>query len=286
MDIRQPDFAGSWYPGTQKECIRAIEALVQEGGQCPGEGVCIGGVVPHAGWYYSGRLACNVIRCLAEHEHQRPDTCIIFGRHLHPTSPNYIMSRGYWRTPIGDLEIDADIAESLVAEFDFVIETPSRHDPDNTIELQLPFIRYFLGQIKILPLGLSPTKESLSIARKAAEVAKSLGRKAVVIGSTDLTHYGYNYGFMPKGTGEVAVQWVKEDNDRRVIELMLQMDAQSVIQEALRNQNACCSGAAACAIEATKVLGAKKAFEVDYYTSYDVRPDLSFVGYVGILFRG
>ena len=225
-----------------------------------------------------------MIRCLSEQ--QSTDTCIIFGRHLHPTSPNYIMSRGYWRTPVGDLEIDADIAESLVAEFDFVIETPLRHEPDNTIELQLPFIRYFLGQIKILPLGLPPTQNSLLIARKAAEIAKSLGKRAVVIGSTDLTHYGYNYGFIPKGTGEVAVQWVKEVNDRRVIELMLQMDARGVIQEALRSQNACCSGAAASAIEASKVLGAKKAFEVGYYTSYDVRPDLSFVGYVGILFRG
>ncbi len=284
MDIRHPDFAGSWYPASQRECIEAIESLAQDAADCPGDGSSVGGIVPHAGWYYSGRLACNVIRCLAQG--QSVNTCIIFGRHLHPTSPNYIMKGGLWKTPLGDLEIDADIAGPLVDEFDFVIETASRHEPDNTIELQLPFIKYFLGQVKILPLGLPPTANSLLIARRAAEIAKDLGRNAAVIGSTDLTHYGYNYGFIPKGTGQSAVQWVKEDNDRRVIELMLQMDTKGVIEEALRSQNACCSGAAASAIEASKVLGAKKAFEVGYYTSYDVRPDVSFVGYVGILLKG
>lgn len=283
MAVREPDFAGSWYPGREKECIRAIEAFMGEGAPCPGEGLSIGGIVPHAGWFYSGRLACNVIRCLGVDV--APDTCIIFGRHLHPSSPNYIMKEGAWNTPLGQLQIDSELASRLTLEFDFRLETPWRYEPDNTIELQLPFVRYFLGDIKIVPMGLPPTKKSLSIARRAAEIAMELGRRAVIIGSTDLTHYGYNYGFLPKGTGERAVEWVKTENDRRVIELMLNMDAPAVIDEALKSHNACCSGAAASAIEAAVALGAKKAFEVDYYTSYDIRPDSSFVGYAGILLR-
>ena len=282
MNTRRSDFAGSWYPGTEKECLRAIEGLVEQGDQCPGSGVAIGGIVPHAGWYYSGRLACNVIRCLAED--LTPDTCIIFGRHLHSGSPNYIMKQGAWRTPLGDLEIDEEVAGQLVEEFDFIVETPWQYEPDNTIELQLPFIKYFFRQIKIVPIGLPPNKRSLLIAKRAAEITKELGRNAIVLGSTDLTHYGYNYGFLPKGTGEDAVEWVKQENDRRAIDLMLQMDGAKLIDEALKSQNACCPGAAASAIEASKVLGAKGAAEVGYYTSYDVRPDSSFVGYVGILF--
>ncbi|HDG96998.1 MAG TPA: AmmeMemoRadiSam system protein B [Desulfobacterales bacterium] len=283
MDARRPDFAGSWYPAGKRECARAIEELMEESTHCPGAGAAIGGIVPHAGWFYSGKLACNVIRCLAEDP--TPDTCIIFGRHLHPTSPNYIMKEGAWRTPLGDLEIDAEVAGLLVGEFEFVVETAWKYEPDNTIELQLPFIKYFFGAIRIVPMGLPPKKNSLLIAKRAAEIAKEFGRKTIIIGSTDLTHYGYNYGFLPKGTGEDAVEWVKQENDRRVIDLMLQMDGAGVINEALSSQNACCPGAAASAMEASMVLGAKKAIEVGYYTSYDVRPDSSFVGYVGILFR-
>jgi hypothetical protein len=65
---------------------------------------------------------------------------------------------------------------------------------------------------------------------------------------------------------------------------MLAMDAEGVIEESLRNHNACCSGAAATAIAAAKRLDAKSAEKLIYTTSYDIRPNSSFVGYVGIIF--
>ena len=107
---------------------------------------------------------------------------------------------------------------------------------------------------------------------------------ARVIGSTDLTHYGFNYGFIPKGTGASAVNWVRNENDRKVIEAMLAMNPTGVIEEALANQNACCSGAAAAAMAAGKALGAASAIQTAYATSYDKSPGDSFVGYVGIVF--
>jgi len=105
-----------------------------------------------------------------------------------------------------------------------------------------------------------------------------------VIGSTDLTHYGYNYGFTSKGTGKEAVDWVRNENDRRVIDAMLALEPEQVIAEARANQNACCAGAAATAIEAGKHLGADCADTIAYATSYDKSPGDSFVGYVGIVF--
>ena len=105
-----------------------------------------------------------------------------------------------------------------------------------------------------------------------------------VLGSTDLTHYGHNYGFAPKGTGSNAVDWVKNQNDQRVIDALLALEPERVIQEATANQNACCAGAAATAISAGKALGASQADTIDYTTSYDKSPSDSFVGYVGIVF--
>jgi AmmeMemoRadiSam system protein B len=77
---------------------------------------------------------------------------------------------------------------------------------------------------------------------------------------------------------------VRNKNDRRVIDLMLDMDAEKVISEALASHNACCAGAAATAIEAAKLLGANRAESIAYATSYDKSPGDSFVGYVGIVF--
>lgn len=239
--------------------------------------------MPHAGWVYSGEVACGVFRCL-QSGGSAPETVVLFGRHLHPGSRNYIMKEGQWSTPLGELSVDQGLGEGLASRFDFVQETATRYEQDNTIELQLPFVKFFFPNALILPLGLPPSVSSPTIGEAVAEVAGMIGRRIVAIGSTDLTHYGPNYGFTPKGSGSDAVKWVKEQNDRRVVERILKMDAAGVIQESLRNQNACCAGAVSAAIAASTKLGAGSGFELSYSSSYDIRPDSSFVGYAGILF--
>jgi AmmeMemoRadiSam system protein B len=284
MDTRKSDFAGSWYPGTEKECRRAIEGFIQDSLPCPRSGTKrVGGIVPHAGWYFSGKLACNVIQCLV-HDDIAPDTFIIFGRHLHSGSGNFIMAKGTWITPLGDLNIDTDLSQRLISEFAFKIETGSHYEPDNTIELQLPFIKYFFPNVDMVPIGVPPAMASLKIGKRAAEISQELGKTIMILGSTDLTHYGYNYGFTPQGVGEKAVNWVKDVNDKKVVDLMLDMNAEEIVHESLKNSNSCCSGAVATAITGMKTLGALKGELIDYTTSYDVRPDNSFVGYAGIVF--
>jgi len=209
---------------------------------------------------------------------------VVFGMHLHPESPHYIMTEGAWETPFGNLHIETDVARRLTASFDFQVETARRHSQDNTIELQLPFIKYFFKEATVVPLGLPPVASSLDIGGAVVEIISDLGLNARVIGSTDLTHYGVNYGYTPKGSGSSAVEWVKTENDRRVVDAMLAMDPEAVIREGLTHQNACCAGAAATAVAASKAMGATRAEEVAYATSYDKHPSDSFVGYTGILF--
>jgi AmmeMemoRadiSam system protein B len=145
-------------------------------------------------------------------------------------------------------------------------------------------LKYYFPDVRILPLGLPPVAASLEIARTACAISLEMGRKTMVLGSTDLTHYGPNYDFAPYGTGEKAVSWVKEVNDRKARDLMLSMDAEGLVAESLKSANACCGGAAGSAVEAAKNLGAVRAEEIGYYTSYDIRADSSFVGYSGIVF--
>ncbi len=283
MDVRIPDFAGSWYPAGASECRREIEGYVKESVSLSSPDIKkVGGIVPHAGWFFSGQIACNVIKCLKGN--QAPDVVVLFGMHLSPGSRNFIMQEGHWETPLGDLEIHQGLAGKVADEFPFTIETASRHSQDNTIELQLPFVKYFFPDVKIVPIGVPPVPGSIKIGERVVDRSKELGLKIIVIGSTDLTHYGYNYGFMPKGIGEEAVDWVRNENDKRVIERMTAMDAEGVIIEALEHQNACCSGAAATAIAAGRKLGAVEAEKIVYATSYDKSPGNSFVGYAGIVF--
>ena len=283
MKARKAVFAGSWYPDSATECEREIKAFIKEAEVNAGITTKLtGGIVPHAGWYYSGSIACNVIKALSESS--TPDVFLIFGMHLHAGSPSYIMKDGAWETPFGEIEIEGDIASELAKKYPFEIETPQKFTRDNTIELQLPFIKYFFKDVKIVPMGVPPVEESLNIGIDAVKIAKELGLKAMVLGSTDLTHYGVNYGFVSHGTGSQAVRWVKNENDKRVIDAMLAMDPGKVINEATSNDNACCAGAAATAINAAKELGATRAELLTYFTSYDKSPGDSFVGYAGIVF--
>jgi AmmeMemoRadiSam system protein B len=213
-----------------------------------------------------------------------PDVVVVFGMHLHPDSACMMMAEGAWETPFGEIYVEEQLAGELAKRFSFTLETPDSFSQDNTIELQLPFIKYFFSDVKIVAMGVPPAKSSLEIGRAVADISKSLGLRIHVIGSTDLTHYGYNYGFVSKGTGPQAVEWVRNENDRRIIDTMLTLDAEKVINEALASQNACCAGAAATAIETAKHLGAEQADAVAYATSYDKNPGDSFVGYVGIVF--
>ncbi len=283
MEKRTPDFAGSWYPGTASECRRLIQEFSAAKLSTPSAAPALGGIVPHAGWFYSGKIAANVIEHISTTS--KPETVVIAGRHLHVGSARYIMKEGFCTTPLGDLEVDAELAEALMSEFSFSVETATDYEQDNTIELQLPFIKYFLTDAKILPIGVPPSPTAVEVGKTVAASSKRLGRKIAILGSTDLTHYGANYGFTPKGTGEGAVDWVKHENDHRIVDLMVNMDPVGVLEEANRNHNACCSGAAAAAIAASKELGARGGVKLVYSTSYDTRPDSSFVGYTGIVFE-
>jgi len=284
MSTRRADFSGSWYPADPADCEREIKRFLQEGdGGVSQVGNFRGGIVPHAGWFYSGSIACNVIHALSKGT--APDVMAVFGMHLNAKSDAYVMAGGAWETPFGEVQIHENLAEKLLQRFDFQVETPRSYTPDNTIELQLPFVKYFFPQTKLLPIGVPPIKRSLEIGRAVVQIAADLDLTLQVIGSTDLTHYGRNYGFTSRGSGKEAVEWVKETNDSQIIAAMLAMDPEKVLREALANQNACCAGAAATTIAAVKNLGATRALNTTYATSYDKSPGDSFVGYVGMVFE-
>jgi AmmeMemoRadiSam system protein B len=284
MRIRKSVFSGSWYPSKVSECedmIQKFIAAAADDRKHP-ESEFHGGIVPHAGWYFSGKIACSVFHCLQGR--QETDVIIVFGMHLHRGDTGYIMPEGAWETPLGNILVDEPLAQELVNNFAFKIETPDNYIQDNTIELQLPFVKYFFPNAKIVAMGIPPTQMAIDVGDFIAEASKRLGVSIKVVGSTDLTHYGPNYGFSPKGTGAKALEWVKNENDRGVVDQMLAMNPSAVIKEARASGNACCAGAAAAAIATGKKMGANNALEIEYATSYEKSPGDSFVGYTGIIF--
>ena len=289
MEIRKTTFAGSWYPGTAAACREEIESFLDQGSTADPGRRYMGGIVPHAGWYYSGQVACQVIERLKGDniDGPAPDLIAIFGMHLHPASPCFLLDADQFETPLGPLAIHrglvAQLARRLAKVADYRMETARDFQPDNTIELQLPFIKYFFPESAIVTVGLPPTETAVKVGAAVVELAAAAKLSLKVLGSTDLTHYGSNYGFTPRGSGRAAVAWARQDNDRRLIDAIGSMDPMAVIQEARSHHNACCAGAVAGAMAAAAALGARQAETTVYASSYDKSPGDSFVGYAGVV---
>lgn len=270
-----------WYPFTKEDCKREIESYI-EGWTKPDLSSYLGngGVVPHAGWYFSGKLAARVLYALSLK--RKPDAIVLFGGHLSSDEIPRIVTEETWETPLGEIEIDTNFTNKLIDRLEMRKESPT--SGDNTIEVQLAMVKYFFPEAKLVAIRSPYSIKAKILGEEVARVSKSQGISITAIGSTDLTHYGPNYGFLVKGLGPSSVKWVKEENDRGFIQMALRMDIEGIINHARENGSACSAGAAASAAAASKELGTEKGVLIDYYTSYDIMPDDSFVGYAGIVY--
>ena len=283
MLMTRQAYARQFYPG---DCSAQIEHFLT-GYKVPKEpSRALGGIVPHAGWVFSGAVAAKVFKCISVKTN--PDTFILLGA-VHTWKPrgNSIYTSGSWTTPLGDVKVDDDAAQTLLdALAGDVIEDPYAHEGEHSLEVQLPFIKYLCPDAKIVPIAIPPDENAHVTGRKIGEAVSGMGKKIVVVGTTDLTHYGDSYGFTPYGYGEEAKKLMK-GSDSRIIELALRMRSVEIRKEAQNNHNACGSGALAATVAAVKAMGAEKGYLLEYTTSYDVMPEGDFemaVGYAGILF--
>jgi hypothetical protein len=267
-----------WYPSNPNECRKEIEGFVSE--FTPPEGKWVGAVAPHAGWYFSGRAAARAIKALSAD--QKPDRVVVYGGHLAGGYDPIAYTDDAWETPLGPLTLDTAISGELVSCGQAV--AAAKGYSDNTVEILLPLVKHFFGDAAVIAVHAPASDKAMQMAAAVHRLLQSKGLAAVYIGSADLTHYGPNYAFSPKGTGSAAVEWVKNENDRSLIDKALAMDAPGVVQDAKNRHNTCSAGPIAAVIAAAEKHGVKQGRLLEYYTSYDVMQNTSFVGYAAILY--
>ncbi len=281
MNRRKRILPRGWYPFDGKDCKKEIESYLE--GWTPPQlpsSKGLGGIVPHAGWYFSGRLAARVFYTLKLNS--KAEVVVLYGGHLSAEDLPRIVTEEACETPIGDIETHIGFVKNLMKSLEMKKEAPT--SGDNTIEIQLAMVKYFFPETKLVALRSPLSLKAEILGREVAEIAKKEGISILAVGSTDLTHYGPNYGFLSKGVGPASVEWVKKENDKGFIDRALRMDAEGLLKHALENDSACSAGAALSAMATCKALGGEKGVLLDYYTSYDILPDNSFVGYAGIVY--
>ncbi|MCJ7721677.1 AmmeMemoRadiSam system protein B, partial [Candidatus Bathyarchaeota archaeon] len=197
MKIRYPAVAGSWYAGTPNSLRKQIEELFIHKlgpGNLPqvvrgGPRNLVGLVVPHAGYVASGPVAAHAYYHLAKDG--KPDVIVIFGpNHTGHGSALAVMNEGTWRTPLGDVEVDTETANKILQASSIVDVDENAHASEHSIELQLPFLQYLYGSdFKFVPVCfmMQDLESSREVGKAVASALK--GKNALVIASSDLTHY-------------------------------------------------------------------------------------------------
>ena len=266
--IRKPVVAGQFYPGSASQLKEMIGMLVDE--KVEKEEV-IGLVSPHAGYVYSGPVAGAVISRI-----KFKDTFIILGpNHSGMGKPLSIMTQGKWKTPLGEVEIDSELANQILATSGHLQEDAAAHQYEHSIEVQLPFLQYFQPDIRIVPITLAFASATAykEIGREIAEAVKKLKREVVIIASSDMTHY--------------EPQESAEKKDSQAIDAILNLNEDELLKRVEElNISMCGYAPTVSLISAAKELGAKSAELVRYQTSGDTTGDYSaVVGYAGIIIK-
>ena len=285
-DVRMPVRVGQFYEASP--AVLKQTALEYAAGYTPpqGLGTLLGGVVPHAGWMYSGRTAAKVFAALAA---AKPETYVLLGAvHQWFGRKGGAFPSGGWLTPLGEVPVDADLASAIVeAGHGSITASAAAHDMEHSIEVQLPFIQALSPKARIVPVAVPPVPEAVGMGEAVASAAGKAGRRVAIVASTDLTHYGMDYGTPDHGPLSKAMDWMHA-NDRRIISLVESLKAEEIVPEAEAHFNACGSGALAAATAAARAMGATAGRILEYTTSAEVMNELDAdraVGYVGLVFE-
>ncbi|MCS7132280.1 MAG: AmmeMemoRadiSam system protein B [Nitrososphaeria archaeon] len=272
-----PAVAGAFYPSSSEALRSEIERcfLHRIGpGRLPrrvdGERKPLFLISPHAGYVYSGPVAAQGY--LQLEDRVKPDVVVVLGpNHYGIGSPVSVYPEGEWITPLGSVEIDSGLAMKLVDLSDIFTLDEVSHLREHSIEVQVPFLQYILGEFKLLPICIldQELETCLEVGRALAEALRNYGN-FLVVASTDLTHYEAD---------EVAKR-----KDRLALEKIIRLDSEGLYDVIARHDISMCGyGPVAAILEASRRLGAKKAEIMKHATSGDVTGDRdAVVGYASV----
>jgi AmmeMemoRadiSam system protein B len=264
--LREPAMAGRFYPANP-ETLRqdVISFLSPKSERVP----AMGCLVPHAGYVYSGQVAGAVFSKV-----EIPSRCIVLcPNHTGHGHPLAIMKDGAWRTPLGTLAIDSDLAEALLLAFPALTEDSAAHRSEHAIEVELPFLQVLSPDVKFVPIAIGTGQllilEHLGVA--LARVIEASAEPVLMIASSDMNHYE-----------DDATTRVK---DGKAIDKILALDPPGLYETIMNESISMCGfGPTVAMLTAAKQLGAKKAELVLYATSGDVSGNRDMVvGYAGMI---
>jgi len=194
--VRQPVVAGSWYPSDKTELTKLVDRLLREASPPTLAQAPIALISPHAGIRFSGPVAACAYKALPRQRYGRVVVLGIshrMGRLYRGASVPADLA-GY-QTPLGRVPVDQDACRNLLANKLFR-DLPQADRQEHSVEIQLPFLQRVLGDFTLVPLlvGQCQQQDYDPMARTLLGI---IDDQTLVVVSSDFTHYGPNYDYVP-----------------------------------------------------------------------------------------
>ncbi len=277
MRIRHAAVAGYFYPSDPDELNNSIKisflSSVGPGKLPPSEHSvdALGYVVPHAGYEYSGPVAAHAYYEISASNEEL--TFIILGpNHYGIGSPIAVPQSDEWETPLGKIEIDEALKHEIIRESNIIDVDDSAHWREHSIEVQLPFLQYIRKDFKVLPISMAYMEMGAAID-VAETIFKAIkGRRAMIIASSDMTHY--------------EPQASVNEKDNAAIEAIISLDISRLyLVISQKNITMCGYGPVAVLMHLSKLMGYSDVRLLKHSDSGEMTGDrASVVGYASIGF--
>jgi len=274
MTTRPAAVAGTWYPGSAGALRQEIDTYVAAA-KVPDLGDVQAVLAPHAGLMISGPVGAYSYKAAAQASFEV--VFLVGPSHFFGFDGVSVWPEGAFETPLGPAQIDSDAAAEILAS-PIAHVLPQAHQREHSIEMQLPFIRSLMPQVRIVPLLMGFQRRATIEALASALVQCGRGRRALLVASTDLSHYF-----------EAAKAAALDSN---VQEFVQRFDADGLLRlfeqypEEERGRYVACGGGPAIAVmKAARELGATQGRVLKYAHSGEVSGDYDgVVGYLAAAF--
>jgi AmmeMemoRadiSam system protein B len=278
--IRKPAVAGMFYPSERNALAQTVDGLLAACPDMANAATVRMLLAPHAGYMYSGAVAARGFHRVRAGETHPSRAFIIGPSHVEAFDYTSVYGGSAYRTPLGDVPVDASAAAALTQLHPSIRVSGAGHDVrahdrgEHAIEVELPFLQRAIAGIRVVPItmGLQSWDACDALGNALADIVD--WSADIVIASSDLSH------FYDDATARKM--------DAAFCATMLTMDARSLYDRAARREcEACGTGPVVAALIASTSLRDRKAELVATANSGDINHDrTSVVGYASAVVTG
>lgn len=277
--VRKSPIAGSWYPGNKEKLREAISELLSRAELPDFKGRPFGIISPHAGMQFSGRAAACGFKALQRKNIKR--VLLLGPSHNFYFSGVATSGVDAYETPLGTVSVDRTVSDELYRLPLF----KGRRDaemPEHSLEMQLPFLQAVLDDFTIVPLVVGAGDLSATDYQEiAAALQRYVDSSTVVVVSSDFTHYGGRFGYVPFRDN---IKENLEKLDGGAIEKIIAKDFDG-FQQYIQQSGATICGARPIGVFLKMLTPASQGTLLTYYTSGDLLHDYTdCVSYASIIF--